>query len=94
MKNIYLKGITRRVAHINLVLSKPPANGPGLLRAEIERQVLLVLVGIPQRGLLLLRNHRQNLGNVQPHHLAANLNFKITHKHKPQRQKRNEELLD
>jgi len=51
------------------MLSEPPANGPGLLWAEIKWQILLVLVNFPQCSFLLLGNHCQILSNRQPYHL-------------------------
>lgn len=41
---------------IYLVLGEAPANGAGLLGAEVEREQLLLLVRLTQRRLLLLRD--------------------------------------
>lgn len=41
---------------IYLVLGETPANGAGLLGAEVEREQLLLLVRLTQRRLLLLRD--------------------------------------
>lgn len=45
------------------------ADGASFLRAEVERQILLVLVRFPESGLLLLRNDGEHLGDRQPHDL-------------------------
>ena len=55
----------------NLVLGKTPADGAGLLGAEVEREQLLVLVRLTQRRLLLLRDHREHPRDRGTHHLAA-----------------------
>jgi hypothetical protein len=54
-----------------LVLGEAAANGAGLLGAEVEGEVLLVLVRISQRRLLLLRHHREHARDGGAHHLAA-----------------------
>jgi hypothetical protein len=53
------------------VLGEAAANGAGLLGAEVEREILLVLVRLPQRRLLLLRHHREHARDGGAHHLAA-----------------------
>lgn len=52
-----------------LVLGKTPADGTGLLRAKVEREQLLVLVRLPQRRLLLLRDHREDPRDRGTNHL-------------------------
>ena len=54
-----------------LVFGEATADSSGLLRAEVKRQILLVLVNLPQCCLLLLRNHRQHLRYWQPNYLSA-----------------------
>jgi len=53
------------------VLGEAPADGAGLLGAEVERKQLLVLVRLPQRRLLLLRDHGEHARDGGAHHLAA-----------------------
>lgn len=53
------------------MLGKTPADGTGLLRAKVEREQLLVLVRLPQRRLLLLRDHREDPRDRGTNHLAA-----------------------
>lgn len=56
---------------VHLMLSKAFPDSSGLLRTQIQRQELLLLVSFPQSSLLLLGNHCQHLRNRQPHHLSA-----------------------
>ena len=51
----------------NLMPGELPPDGAGLLRPEIKRQELLLLVSLSQRRLLLLRDHSQNLSDPKPH---------------------------
>lgn len=53
------------------MLSKPSPDSPSLLRTQIKRQILLILVRLPQHRLLLLRYNSQNLSYGQPHDLTA-----------------------
>ena len=53
------------------MLGEAAADGTGLLGAEVEGEQLLLLVRLPQRGLLLLRDHRQHARDRGAHHLAA-----------------------
>ena len=53
------------------MLGELAPDGTSLLGPEIERQKLLLFVGFPQRGLLLLRDHRQHLRDPEPNDLAA-----------------------
>lgn len=53
----------------DLVLGEAAADGAGLLGAEIEGDVLLVLVGVPERSLLLLRDDGEHPSDGQPDHL-------------------------
>jgi len=53
------------------VLGEAPADGAGLLGAEVEREQLLFLVRLPQRRLLLLRDHGEHARDGGAHHLAA-----------------------
>lgn len=54
-----------------LVLGEAPADGTGLLGAEVEGEQLLLLVRLTQRRFLLLRDHRQHARDRGAHHLAA-----------------------
>jgi hypothetical protein len=54
-----------------LVLGEAPANGAGLLGAEIEREKLLLLVRLTQRRLLLLRDNGEHASDGGAHNLAA-----------------------
>jgi len=45
-----------------LVLGQPPSNGTGLLHAEIEGEVLLALVELPEVLALLLVGDSQDAG--------------------------------
>lgn len=56
------------------MLGEAPADGAGLLGAEVEREQALLLVRLPQRRLLLLRDHRQHARDRGAHHLAAKKN--------------------
>ena len=53
------------------MLGEAPADGAGLLGAEVEREQLLFLVRLPQRRLLLLRDHGEHARDGGAHHLAA-----------------------
>ncbi|CAL9758378.1 unnamed protein product [Musa acuminata subsp. burmannicoides] len=57
--HVYLKTHKKRQPEEKryLMLGETVADGTSLLGAEIERDELLVLVGLPQRLLLLLRDH-------------------------------------
>jgi hypothetical protein len=56
---------------IYLVLGEAPADGAGLLGAEVEREQLLLLVRLTQRRLLLLRDDGQHARDGGAHNLAA-----------------------
>lgn len=57
-------------------------DGPGLLRAKIQRKQLLLAIRIPQSSLLLLRDYSKHTGNRQPHHLTAtHIQSKFTPNH-------------
>lgn len=55
----------------HLVFGQTTPDGSGFLGPQIKRHILLVLVRFPQRRLLLLRYHRQDLRYRQPHHLTV-----------------------
>jgi hypothetical protein len=55
---------------VYLVLGEAPTDGAGLLGAEVEGEILLVLVRLPQRRLLLLRDHGERARDGGAHHLA------------------------
>lgn len=57
------------VWHVYLVLGQTAADGTGLLRAEVEREQVLLLVRLPQRRLLLLRDHCEHARDRGAHHL-------------------------
>lgn len=52
------------------MLGQAAADGTGLLGAEVEGEKLLLLVRLPQRRLLLLRDHREHARDRGAHHLA------------------------
>ena len=56
---------------IYLVLGEAPADGAGLLGAEVEREQLLLLVRLTQRRLLLLRDDGEHASDGGAHDLAA-----------------------
>ena len=58
------------VWRVYLVLGQAAADGTGLLGAEVEGEQLLLLVRLPQRRLLLLRDHREHARDRGAHHLA------------------------
>ena len=52
------------------MLGQAAADGTGLLGAEVEGEQLLLLVRLPQRRLLLLRDHREHARDRSAHHLT------------------------
>ena len=52
------------------MLGQAAADGTGLLGAEVEGEQLLLLVSLPQRRLLFLRDHREHARDRGTHHLA------------------------
>jgi len=58
------------VWRVYLVLGQAAADGTGLLGAEVEGEKLLLLVRLPQRRLLLLRDHREHARDRGAHNLA------------------------
>lgn len=58
---------------------EPPADSSGLLRTEVQRQILFVLVSLSQSQLLLLGNDGQNPRNRQPHQFSANISNAYYH---------------
>jgi hypothetical protein len=56
---------------VYLMIAEAPADGAGLLGAEVEGEIFLVLVRLPQRRLLLLRDHGERARDGGAHHLAA-----------------------
>lgn len=51
------------------MLGEAPADGAGLLGAEVEREQLLLLVRLTQRRLLLLRDDGQHARDGGAHNL-------------------------
>lgn len=54
-----------------LMLGEALSDSTRLLWPQVQRQELLLAVGLPQCSLLLLRDDSEHPGNGKPHHLTA-----------------------
>jgi hypothetical protein len=78
---------------VYLVLGEAPTDGAGLLGAEVEGEILLVLVRLPQRRLLLLRDHGERARDGGAHHLAARTDNAVSDREQGQIECKKQELV-